>query len=345
MTGPLCKSSFIAGAFLLMPFFVCAAGIDDIVNYQPQPTQTAPKGAQPYTLQDVINNLPNALDDSGVYKGITRRDGWGRDGWIDPNDPRALAFDEANFGECEEFYIHSDRNQFGKHNANNYGALVFFSTLEYMFPANEIAKADASKMVKNNLAQLENKRNNFYTTETEQRCPNLDDYAVRLKEILNTVIQAAPAILVEKQRMVEIAQEANRRKQNQEIEIAKAKEQADEKAKGDRQAIEIAELKGREERANRLKACEATNAYKLYKSSAAIEYNQSLANNAHHAIQRQEEGAKISGYVDKAVMYKMGNVIVEANRLNKENFEGYKQLGGAARKIEAVKSLPNPCDM
>jgi hypothetical protein len=126
-------------------------------------------------------------------------------------------------------------------------------------------------------------------------------------------------------------------------ERANAEQQTREKAAADRRAMELAESKGREERANKLKACQATNEYKLYEISATIEYNQAIARNAALEIQRQKEAAKISGYIDKPVMIEMGNRVAGANRLNKENFEAYRKLGGSARNLEAVKTLPNPC--
>jgi hypothetical protein len=220
------------------------------------------------------------------------------------------------------------------------GGSTFDWALRYLFPENEEQKVTASEAIKRNLAEIDRESNSEYGVK---ECAGWRNYSTNLKEILNAVIQAAPAILKEKQRRVELEQMAKIQKQNQANEKARAKQQAGEKAEADRQALALAESKGAEERANELKACQATNEYKLYDISSSIENNQSIARSATLEMQRQKEGAKISGYVNKQVMYEMGNRVAGANRLNKEKFEVYKKLGGVARNVESVKTLPNPC--
>jgi len=207
-----------------------------------------------------------------------------------------------------------------------------------LFPENEDQKTNASRGIKNSLT---------YLKESSQgsSCANREKYIVQIKEIFNAVIQAAPMILQEKQRLVAVAQADKIQKQEQEKARGRIKQQAEEKAKAGRQALALAEAKGREERSKKIDACQNTNDYKLYAISAAINHNQVIAKNSRLEIQRQEEGAKISGLVDKQVMYEMGNRIAGVNRLNKENFEIYKQLGGSARNIESVKDLPDPCEL
>ncbi len=314
---------------LLASCSVWATDINDIVNYQPTAAPKLSNQAQPYTVSDIVNMLPSALDDGGIYRGVVAL--------IDQNDQRAQAFDENTFGECKEFYIHTNKNT-----PKAYGAQAFHSTLKYLFPANDEDKARASNMLKGSLAGIEHEKRSRIT-ETKRRCPDPDLYSARLKEILDAVIKAAPATLQEKQRQVQIAQEEARKKQEHENEIARAKEQAEQEAKAEKQAIELAERKGQEERASKLKACQNTNDYRLYEASALIVNNRSRAAGAQQRMQEEKEGAKISGYVNTDVMYKMGNVVAGANRLNEDNFQIYKQLGGTARNVEAVQRLPNPC--
>jgi len=298
--------------------FACAAGIDDITGYQPSPAAKKTNTVEPYSINEIIKMLPRHLDDQGVYQG----------NWIDMSDPRAIALDEEKFGKCEDLYI--SRGRYSR------GGGVFDDTLSFIFPANEEAKIQASNSLKNQLAYIENPNELHYS---DKRCDNREQQVAQLKELLNAVIQAGPSILQEKQRMVD------EKKNRDEQATAKAREQARvrEKAESDRQAIILAEKKGSEERAIKLKTCQNTNEFKLYEASATIELNQRIADNAQREIDQQKEAEKISGYVDKKVMYEMGTIIAGAKRLNKENFEIYKNMGGSAKNVESVHSLPNPC--
>jgi hypothetical protein len=271
------------------------------------------------------------LNDRGVYVDY-------QESWDDrhKNKSRAEAFDKENFGECKELYFNFAEVK----SSQSDGGYALELTMKFLFSSDEKDKVDASEKLKKTLSGFEGSMS--YDNSRKSNCPSA--YA-RLKEILNAVIEAAPGILEEKQRTFEIAQEAKTKAQSQAIEKAKLKEQADAKEKADMQAMQLAEAKGREERANKLKACQSGNAYKLYETSVTINNNRVMANNARLAIQQQEEGAKVSGYVNKNVMYKAGNIIAEAESVKKGNFELYKKLGGTAWTIDSVEVLPNPCDM
>lgn len=311
--------TLIASILFLLTFSVFAAGIEDITGYQPP--ARAGGSVAPYTIQDIINNLPSALDDDGIYKGR----------WVEWNDPKAVATDEENFGKCEYFYIRLNGKM---------GGHTFEWTLHYLFPENEAQKITASEVIKRNFAEIERETNSEYGVKA---CADWRNYSANLKVILNAVIQAAPAILKEKQRRIEFAQTEKLNKQNQAKEKTRAKQLAEEKDKADKLAMVLAESKGREEREKNLKSCQATSVYKLHEVSASIAYNKTIANDAEQKIQHQKEVEKISGYVDKQVMYEMGDRIVGANKLNKENFEVYKKLGGTESSVESVRMLPNPC--
>ena len=322
----LSMSVFAATFLLFLPLLASAAGLDDIMGYQPPPVK-AGATVTPYTMDEIIAILPSTLDDDGVYQGVL----YGGGKWIEFENARATAFDKAQFDECDNYYIRDN---------HNYGGIAFENTLRYLFPESEKEKVRAVSDFKDAMKYLADPGNLHYSSN---KCAERDKYSANLKEILNAVIQAAPAILKEKQRMVEMAKAAKLQEQNQANEKARAKQQAQEKADADRKSLELAERVGREERASQLKACQATEGYKLYSASATIEYNQAVARSAELEIQRQKEAGKISGFVNKQVMYEMGNRVAGANRLNKENFEVYKKLGGTAKSIGAVKSLPNPC--
>jgi hypothetical protein len=301
----------------LLTACACAAGIDDITGYQPS-SAGKKNTVEPYSVNEIIKMLPRHLDEHGVYQG----------NWVDMSDPRAIALDEEKFGKCEDLYI--SRGRYSR------GGGVFDDALSFVFPTNEEAKIQASNSLKYNLAYIENPNELLYS---DKRCDKREQQVAQLKELLNAVIQAGPSILQEKQRLVD------EEKGKHDKLKAKAREQAraQEKSESERQAIILAEKKGAEERAAKLSDCQNTNEYKLFDASVHIVMNQAIAVNAQNEIDRQKEGEKISGYVDKQVMYEMGNKIAGVKRINKDNFEIYKQLGGTARNVESVRTLDNPC--
>lgn len=91
--------------------------------------------------------------------------------------------------------------------------------------------------------------------------------------------------------------------------------------------------------------CMQSNKPKLAKVSAHLVFLHLGLNSAKEQMQRQRDGAKYSGYVDKQRMYDLGNSAVTLEESIKEYFAQYKQLGGTAKSPELVKALPsNPCD-
>lgn len=319
----------LVSIFLLAPFMTYAADIDNIINYKSPPTPLSAEIVQPYSIQDIIAKLPESIDDNGIY--IQNYDRILGENWI--NDPRFVAFDEGNFGKCEEYYIRME---------NNYGGIIFRSTLKYLFPKNEEMKARASEDLQSAMTYIKHPGNLNYGNG---KCDNRNKYHIKLTELLNALIEAAPMILQEKQHMVAMVQAANILKQDQENERARIKQQSEAKAEAEREAMELAEMRENEERTNKLETCRNKITYRLYEISTIIEHNRRMANDALQEIHRQKEGEKISGYVDKQVMYRMRNIIVGANNLNKDNFKMYKRLGGSARQVESVKSLSDPCKM
>lgn len=310
-------SALVASILLLLTFSAFAAGIDDLTNYQSPSTHVDSSRVQPYTIEDIINILPNSLDENGVHLTdnflLEKQNAWHSRKYR--NDPRAIAFDEEKFGKCEKYYLR-------KYQGSN-GGMIFDHTLAYLFPKNEDQKLQASHNIKNMMKDLVPSWKDDAMHRSGGVCGKWEEYNIQLKEILNAVIQAAPTILQAKHRMV-------------------AEDQAT-KAKQD--AYILAERKKGEEQSNKLKTCQNTNEFKLYKASVIIENNHAIAKNAQLEIDRQKEIQKVSGFLDKQVMYEMGNRIVEVNKLNKENFAAYKKFGGSARNVESVHSLPNPCNM
>lgn len=180
------------------------AGIDNITSYQSPPAKVDTASVQPYTIQDIIKILPNSLNKDGVYEvdGAirTKKNAWQTGS--DLTDPRAVAFDEENFGKCKEYYIHV---------SNAAGGRIFSDTLKYLFAKNEDQKVIASREIKDIMRGLTATVPNHNNAEYRSGgiCENWEKYNTKLNEILNDVIQAAPAILQERHRTTEIEAKEN----------------------------------------------------------------------------------------------------------------------------------------
>ncbi len=307
--------------FSMGSFCANAASLDDVINYQAPPAVVKVESKPPYTIQDILNKIPDALDDKGVLLPYS-------DNWIRSEEPGAIAFDKEKFGECADFYIFNGGDSQGRKTIN--------STLLFLFSSVESEKERGRHNLKFGLERLSDPNSRRYNAEA---CYNNPQLLTNYKEIINAVIQAAPSVLEEKRRLV--AEKQNKAKREQQ-----AKQEAEEKAVLERQANMLAAEKAEEARLAKLTACKNSNAYKLYESSAMIEVNNSNIGWAKNKIMQQEEGAKISGFVDKRVMYEMGNTIAQATRSNTELYGIYKQSGGTAKSVELVRatSPSNPCE-
>ncbi len=314
---------------LIMPILTKAAGIDDIQNYKAPPQKTLKIAVPTYTMEDVIEALTNKLDDNGIYPD--------NQSIFDPNyDPKAQVFDEQKFGKCEYFYT--------RYTGYN-GGTVFLETMHYLFPKDEQAKENASSIIKKTMQELEHPEN----SETGVRgygdteCVNWHHNVDQLKEILNTIIQAAPSILQEKQRRVTAKQMDVVEKQRQAQKIAANKERARKQARSERQVKENTAMKEREAQQNATQSCQTSKAYKLFIISGTIVAANRIAEDAKQVIRIQQDGAEISGYLDTQVIHDSGLLIAAASKDNQANFPLYRELGGTAMQIESVSVLPNPC--
>jgi hypothetical protein len=89
--------------------------------------------------------------------------------------------------------------------------------------------------------------------------------------------------------------------------------------------------------------CMQTNKPKLNQVSVSIESALAMRHGAQQEIQRQREGAKYSGFVNKQVMQTMGERIASMDKWLPELFQKYKSLGGTAKKVEDVRAVTDPC--
>ena len=218
---------FITCSLALFSFPTLSAGLDDIKNYQKPTIKNESIGIQPYTIQEIIQKIHLSVDEKGIYKGR----------WVDGfNDPKAIAFDDAKFGKCAYFHIRFNGKM---------GGSLFDWTLRFLFPKDENQKALASNAVKQRLEAIENANNSEFRTS---ECAEWRESVVKLKEILNITINAAPAILMEKQKVAEIAETEKIKKQKLEAEKSAQLKQIKDKEIADRSASELAAREGRRER-------------------------------------------------------------------------------------------------
>lgn len=306
--------------FIIMPFFSIAASLDDAVNYKSLPDRAGLINAQAYTVQELVDKLPAALDEKGVFNN-----GDGNRKYKKLNeDARVIAFNNQKFGGCEAFYLF-------KYGAVGTGGLE--NTLRFAFPRDENTKINASNGIKHTLSYLKE------STSLGKKCENRDEYLAVLKDVFNAVIQSSPNILQERLRIAEVDLQIMNQKKQQRDTI-----EASRLAEG--KAIKDDLLQKRNEtifRNKKYEICRNTNDYKFYELSKTLEFNNQIIESAKLTIKQQEDGAKISGFVDKNVIHKMGITIVNANHANDENYEIYKKMGGSAKRKELVRGTNDPC--
>jgi len=303
---------------LLFPFLAYGAGIDDILNQQPATKQVSPgsKNAMPqvvvpYNTQDVLK-----ISSDYLIHNEKNYEVWDHMTLIF-DVQRADAFNKTNFGSCDEFYP-LGQPQINSISKYRKGEELFFKVLDYASEPDERNKADDREGIKNGFLILARIAN------SDSRCHD-QTYTIRLKELFDTIIQAGPTILAEKQRAT-----AENIKSHQ---VAEQQSQA--KASASLNEALLANKK--------VITCQNTNQYRAYVASDLIVKDQGAISVNQGIIDRQNEGAKSSGFVDKQQMYIAGTNIANYHARDKETFKTYKQNGGSASSVESVQRLANPC--
>lgn len=302
-----------------------SAGLDDITSYKKAEEIEQISVATPYTTKEIINKVASKLDEKNVFQVGS----YGEDVFF-YQDPKTIAFNKAKFGNCEEFYV----------GQSSFGNTAFNSTVKFLFPENEEHKENLGGAVKGALRQLEDP---FLKGSMGGHCKNHLAYAAELKDFLNSIAQAAPSILEKNQNKLAAAKIKEEKRLTVEKSIAKENANKEAKRLADSQAKDKAEKIGKEANAKKLASCKQQKEYKLFEVSAFIQLNNNIAKNSQKEIDSQKEGAKISGIVNKNVMYTAGNRIVGAKESNNELFAAYKKLGGTAKTSETVVVSTNPC--
>lgn len=312
-------------ALALTPAIAAAAGLEDALNYKPKESIAIESGTPPFTTKDIIDAIPYTLDKRGVF--VDGSDARGAvvnlNKWNEfLNDPRLKAFERENFDKCEDFYFDSGRS--------GWGGGVFKNALIFAFPEDESRKKNASAAIKYGFDGLE-KNASF-----GRNCEGRIGYTKKMKDVINTILEAAPSIKAQSAKMLEGAtQQINNEKNEQDAKKARVQEERIAKEKALDESIK--------ERQRKAIECSNSPAYKLYFSSISIIGNISIKENAAAAMQRQQDGAKVSGYIDKKVMADAGLIIADANKRRSELFAEYKRLGGKANKPEEVSAPSDPC--
>ncbi len=283
-----------------------SASLEEITNYKKaEPEQIIAKS---YSVKEIIDILLNHIDDDGRYVG----GGNNNARTFSSEDARLAAFNKEKFGNCKEFYINTVASG---------GDMAFNSTIEFLLANNESSRERHSSDVQYALDSLEDP----YLARTQSECKDNLVYATELRSLLDSIAKIVPSILDEKHKRVETA------KAKEKMLLAKDLER------------KSAGLKAKDENAKKLTACRQKPKYKLYEVSLIIQRNNEIARYSQKEIDAQNEGAKISGVVNKRVMYEAGNRIVGAKASNKEAFVSYRKLGGTAKTPEAIAPTINPC--
>jgi hypothetical protein len=301
-----------------------SAGLDDITSYK-KAAEIEQISVAPYTTQEIISKVAGHLDEKNVFQNGE----YGKEVFF-YQDPKTIAFNKAKFGNCEEFYL----------GQSSFGNTAFNSTIKFLFPESEEYKENLAGAVKGALKQLEDP---FIKGTIGGNCKNHLTYVAELKDFLNSIAQAAPSVLEKNQNKIAAAK--NKAEKRVATEKSIAKEKADKEAirQADMQAKNKAEKLGIESNAKKLASCKQQKEYKIFEVSLFIQVNNNIAKNSQKEIDSQKEGAKISGIVNKNVMYTAGNRIVGAKESNNELFAAYKKLDGTAKTAETVVVPTNPC--
>lgn len=190
----------IAGC-LILPSHIYASGIDDVANYKspslPPTPQIQPAKVEAYTTDEIINLIVSkSFDDKihyrNTYKGMY---------WADiPSpygstaDPRAIAFDKENFGNCNGLYIATSQYWVD-------------TTMKFLFAETESQKSLLSNQLQGALKTISGDEATGLcplpyddsTTTREQRIASREaslaaqkKYVVRLKEVLSIIVDAYP---------------------------------------------------------------------------------------------------------------------------------------------------------
>lgn len=99
------------------------------------------------------------------------------------------------------------------------------------------------------------------------------------------------------------------------------------------------------ERIAQLKACEATQAYRLYEAQEAVIEDIETQQNLRKAVARQKQLIKMSGVRNLSEERQIAVEQLEVQAAIKEHFAEYKSAGGKAVSPQAVKhKIEDPCD-
>ena len=90
-------------------------------------------------------------------------------------------------------------------------------------------------------------------------------------------------------------------------------------------------------------ACFASGDRKLAHASTEIFNAQTDLSNSKARLAQENDAAKISGFVDKQLMYNLGKTILTDTQWLNTNFPVYKKMGGTAKTPLDVTALPDPC--
>lgn len=225
------------------------------------------------------------------------------------DNDKSKEFNENLSADCEIFYPLITRST-----GPSLGYQIFDGAIRYI-SSKDSGKQEYSERLKSDLSELRKKSSKICSDGLGP------EYFNRLQALIDSIIKAGPTIKVASQGQIQLTKEGREK-----LHAAERQRNADYANKDAKDAT-----------------CKATPLYQVYLSSYIIERNRPFFRNAQQEITRQQDGAKISGYIDKNRMYELGNTVSRINRENADAFAIYRKNGGTQSHADLVKILPNPC--
>lgn len=184
----------------------------------------------------------------------------------------------------------------------------------------------------------------FINNYNLERCLELDvgkRQVVQLDETTCNGLKSHYAKQAEREKEAQLRAEENK-KVRQESELKRQQELS--KKEQEREQRELAYQKDRE-RIAQLKACEATDAYRLYDAQEVVIEDIETQQNLKKAVARQKQLVSMSGVRRLDEERQIAEEQLAVKEALKEHWAEYKSAGGKAASPQAVKhKIEDPCD-
>lgn len=94
-----------------------------------------------------------------------------------------------------------------------------------------------------------------------------------------------------------------------------------------------------------IRACKQTKPYLIYAYGNSAADGALTCRTIKDMIRREKDAGAVSGYVNATRLNKLGGEYVKAEAYTKEQFRGYKMMGGTAKDAGSIVKREDPCKM